>query len=166
MPSSDRTGRYTETRTGLEEAGIAASVEFATKPALGLRMIERAISAGLPARWVTADEAYGQDSKFRTWLQQQRFGYVLAVPRNQRALPTPVTRPLSGPPGLGGRSRRLPDREDRGRPGSLSSASLPRLVPPHNFRSVRPRLPRGHHGPRQKGGTKFDQDGLIRSCSA
>ncbi|WP_233512245.1 IS701 family transposase [Micromonospora deserti] len=42
-----------------EEAGIAASVGFATKPALGLRMLERAITAGLPARWVTADEAYG-----------------------------------------------------------------------------------------------------------
>lgn len=71
------------------EAGIAANVEFATKPALGLRMLERAITAGLPARWVTADEAYGQDSKFRTWLQQQRIGYVLAVPRNQR-VPTAV----------------------------------------------------------------------------
>ncbi|WP_407664263.1 transposase [Micromonospora parastrephiae] len=49
-----------------EEAGIAANVGFATKPALGLRMVERAITAGLPARSVTADEAYGQDSKFRT----------------------------------------------------------------------------------------------------
>ncbi|WP_233196635.1 MULTISPECIES: transposase [Micromonospora] len=71
------------------EAGIATSVEFATKPTLGLRMIERAIAAGLLAKWVTADEAYGQDSKFRTWLQQQRIGYVLAVPRNQR-VPTTV----------------------------------------------------------------------------
>lgn len=42
-----------------EEAGIAPSVGFATKPALGLRILERAITAGLPARWVTADEAYG-----------------------------------------------------------------------------------------------------------
>lgn len=66
------------------EASIAANVRFATKPALGLRMVERAIAADLPARWVTADEGYGQDSKFRTWLQQQRLGYVLAVPRNQR----------------------------------------------------------------------------------
>ncbi|WP_234359177.1 hypothetical protein [Plantactinospora sp. BC1] len=32
-------------------------------------------------------EAYGLDSKFRTWLQQQQVGYVLAVPRNQR-IPT------------------------------------------------------------------------------
>lgn len=71
------------------QAGIAANVEFATKPALGLRMLERAITAGLPATWVTADEAYGQDSKFRTWLQQQHIGYVLAVLRNQR-VPTAV----------------------------------------------------------------------------
>ncbi|WP_327034868.1 IS701 family transposase [Micromonospora ureilytica] len=72
-----------------EEAGIAASVGFATKPALGLRMLERAITAGLSASWVTADEAYGQDSKFRIWLQQHRMGFVLAVPHNQR-VPTTV----------------------------------------------------------------------------
>lgn len=72
-----------------EEAGVAANVGFATKPALGLRMLERAITAGLPARCVTADEAYGPDSKSRTWLQQHRMGYVLAVPCNQR-VPTTV----------------------------------------------------------------------------
>ena len=38
------------------EAGIETNVGFATKPALGLRMLERAITAGPPARWVTADE--------------------------------------------------------------------------------------------------------------
>ncbi|WP_425462209.1 IS701 family transposase [Micromonospora pisi] len=67
-----------------EEAAIGKSVAFATKPALGLRMIGRALDAGLPARWVTADEAYGQDSKFRLWLQERKVGYVLAVPRSQK----------------------------------------------------------------------------------
>lgn len=38
-----------------EEAGIEAGVGFATKPALGLRMAERAVAAGLPARWMTAE---------------------------------------------------------------------------------------------------------------
>ncbi|MFG1850191.1 IS701 family transposase, partial [Micromonospora carbonacea] len=71
------------------EAAISPGVGFATKPALGLRMLDRAIAAGLPARWVTADEAYGQDSKFRTRVEQHRIGYVLAVPRNQR-IPTAV----------------------------------------------------------------------------
>lgn len=67
-----------------EDAGIGKGVVFATKPALGLRMLGRAFDAGLPARWVTADEAYGQDSKFRAWLQQRRIGYVLAVPCSQK----------------------------------------------------------------------------------
>ncbi|MEW1583956.1 hypothetical protein AB0283_00695 [Micromonospora vinacea] len=35
-------------------------------------MHERALTTGSPARWVTADEAYGQDSKFQTGLQQGR----------------------------------------------------------------------------------------------
>jgi SRSO17 transposase len=69
------------------EAGVDPAVTFATKPALGLRMLQRALDADIPASWVTADEAYGQDSKFRLWLQQRRIGYVLAVPRSQK-IPT------------------------------------------------------------------------------
>jgi hypothetical protein len=66
------------------EAGIDPAVRFATKPALGLRMPQRAIDAGVPASWVTADEAYGQDGKFRAFLQQRHIGYVLAVPCRQQ----------------------------------------------------------------------------------
>jgi SRSO17 transposase len=66
------------------EAGIDPTVRFATKPALGLRMVERTLDAGMPAAWVAADEAYGQDAKFRLGLQQRRIGYVLAVPRSQK----------------------------------------------------------------------------------
>ena len=32
---------------------------------------------------MTADEAYGKDHKFRTWLEHRGIGYVVAVPRNQ-----------------------------------------------------------------------------------
>lgn len=56
------------------EAGIDPSVRFATKPTLALAMIEPALDAGMPAGWVTADEAYGQDSKFRLGLQKRRPG--------------------------------------------------------------------------------------------
>src|SRR2546421_2645136 len=69
------------------EAGIGGQVTFATKPAQGLKMLGRTINGGLPARWVTADEAYGKDIKFRTWLQRRRIGYVLAVACNQN-IPT------------------------------------------------------------------------------
>ncbi|MGH3678934.1 MAG: IS701 family transposase [Natronosporangium sp.] len=42
---------------------------------------------GCRHRGVAADEAYGQDSKFRLGLQKRRVGYVLAVPRSQK-IPT------------------------------------------------------------------------------
>jgi len=58
-------------------------VEFATKPELARTMLARALDAGIPAAWVTADEAYGQDYKFRSWLEQRKIGYVVAVPRSQ-----------------------------------------------------------------------------------
>jgi SRSO17 transposase len=58
-------------------------VEFATKTDLARAMLGRALDAGVPASWVTADEAYGKDYKFRSWLEQRRIGYVVAVPCNQ-----------------------------------------------------------------------------------
>jgi SRSO17 transposase len=69
------------------EAGIDETVTFLTKPAQGLAMLTRALDAGIAAQWVTADEAYGKDSKFRTALQRRHVGYVLAVACNQK-IPT------------------------------------------------------------------------------
>ena len=66
------------------EAGIPEAVAFATKPKLGLAMLERAHAAGLPFAWVTADSVYGADHTLRRWLQEQRLGYVLAVTKAQR----------------------------------------------------------------------------------
>jgi SRSO17 transposase len=65
------------------EAGVPDDAEFATKPELARTMLGRALDAGVPAAWVTADEAYGQDYKFRCWLEQRRIGYVVAVPCSQ-----------------------------------------------------------------------------------
>jgi SRSO17 transposase len=62
-------------------------VGFATKPALALSMLGRALDAGVPARWATADEAYGQDHKFRVFCEQRRLGYVVAVPCSQSTGP-------------------------------------------------------------------------------
>lgn len=70
---------WTEARERCEEAGIPADTAFATKPALARRMLRRALVAGVEARWVTADEVYGGDSKFRQLLEKQGLGYVVAV---------------------------------------------------------------------------------------
>lgn len=71
---------WTTDRDRCREAGVPEEVEFATKQVLAQRMLARALDAGVPARWVTADEAYGGDSKFRRWLEGRRIGYVVAVP--------------------------------------------------------------------------------------
>jgi SRSO17 transposase len=60
-------------------AGIPGELEFATKPALAQKMVERAIKAGLPFAWFTADEAYGDNGKLRDWLQGAGIAYVVAV---------------------------------------------------------------------------------------
>ena len=65
------------------EAGVPAGVEFATKPELARVMLGRALDAGVPVRWATADEAYGQDHKFRLFLERRRLGYLVAVPCGQ-----------------------------------------------------------------------------------
>jgi len=65
-------------------AAVPEKIEFATKPELARRMIERALQAGAPCNWVAADEVYGNNSKLRHWLEQQRLGYVLAIASDQR----------------------------------------------------------------------------------
>jgi SRSO17 transposase len=74
---------WTDDPARCARAGIPEQTRFATKPALAAAMLDRALDAGVPAGWVTADEAYGKDHKFRRHLEQRRIGYVLAVPRNQ-----------------------------------------------------------------------------------
>ena len=46
-------------------------------------MLERALDAGIPFGWVTADEAYGQVGRLRMWLESRGVAHVLAVPKTQ-----------------------------------------------------------------------------------
>ena len=66
------------------QAGVGEGVEFATKPQQAMTMLARAIDAGVPASWVTADEVYGQYYRLRALLEERQMPYVLAVPVNQR----------------------------------------------------------------------------------
>ena len=61
------------------EAGVPEAVGFATKLVLARRMVERAVEAGVPATWVTADAVYGSDYNFRIALENQGLGYVAGV---------------------------------------------------------------------------------------
>ncbi len=65
-------------------AKVPAEIAFATKPALARDLIGRALDAGVPCGWVTADEAYGSDSRFRRLLEDRGVGFVVAVSKAQR----------------------------------------------------------------------------------
>jgi SRSO17 transposase len=71
-------------------AGVPEQVQFATKIALARRMLARALDAGTPARWCTADEFYGGDRALRRDLQTRGMGYVLAVARSHRVNACPA----------------------------------------------------------------------------
>jgi SRSO17 transposase len=74
---------WAEDRARREEAGVPADVEFATKPQLAKRMLERVLAAGVPAAWVTGDEVYGKDRRLRMWLESQQQPFVLAIASNE-----------------------------------------------------------------------------------
>jgi len=76
------------------EAGVPETVEFHTKPWLALDMIERALDAGVPTRWVVGDSVYGSDGKLRRALEARGQAYALAVKCTEQ----PTTWPPYGPP--------------------------------------------------------------------
>jgi SRSO17 transposase len=73
---------WTNDRDRCRAAAIGDDVAFATKPQQAQAMLERAITAGVPFSWFTADEAYGQNPGLRTWLEKQDVAYVMATRRD------------------------------------------------------------------------------------
>jgi SRSO17 transposase len=70
---------WTDDAPRCRAAKVPAEIEFRTKPQLARVMLERALDAGVPTAWVTADEAYGGDPALRRWLEGRQVSYVLAV---------------------------------------------------------------------------------------
>lgn len=64
------------------EAGIPVDAQFATRPQQVAAMIDRAVAAGVPFAWFTADEEFGQNPGLREHLQLAGIAYVMAIPKN------------------------------------------------------------------------------------
>lgn len=80
---------WTDDRDRCAAAGIGADIEFKTKPELAIDMLRRAHEHGVPARWVTADEVYGQHYRLRVACEELGLSYVLAVAVNQHVIAGP-----------------------------------------------------------------------------
>ncbi|MFD0207385.1 MULTISPECIES: IS701 family transposase [Saccharothrix] len=79
---------WTADRERCRAAGVPDGVEFATKPRQAMAMIERALAAGVPFGWVTADEANGQAKYLRFWLEQHDIAHVVATRVNDTLVTT------------------------------------------------------------------------------
>ena len=69
---------WIDDRERCTQAGLPADVVFATKPVQAIAMLRRALDAGVPASWVTADAVYGQHAGLRTFLEFRQMSYVNA----------------------------------------------------------------------------------------
>ena len=72
---------WTDDPARLKATSVPDNVSFSTKPQLAVEMIERALAAGVPFRWVAADSVYGVGDIERN-LRQAGKGYVLGVNSN------------------------------------------------------------------------------------
>lgn len=84
---------WTEDPERMAAVHVPEGTSFATKPAIALAMIERALGAGVPFSWVAADSVYGVGD-IEIALRRAGKGYVLGVNANHPfrswARPQPV----------------------------------------------------------------------------
>lgn len=65
-----------------EEAGVPKDLTFRTKPRIALDLIARTLGDGVPLKWITADEGYGQVPEFLNGVAAHGLLYVVEVPRH------------------------------------------------------------------------------------
>jgi len=63
---------------------VPDDIVFATKPKIGIMMVEAALDAGVPCSWVLGDSVYGCDKSLRVMLEGREKPYVLAVRSDER----------------------------------------------------------------------------------
>ncbi|MFI6056557.1 IS701 family transposase [Streptomyces violascens] len=87
---------WTGDRARCRAAHVPDGVGFQVKPRQAEAMIERIVPDLPQGRvWVAADEVYGRDGAFRSFLEQHHLPYVVAVQANQTVLPRPGWRHLA-----------------------------------------------------------------------
>jgi SRSO17 transposase len=86
---------WTDDAARMKAAHVPEKTAFATKPALAVAMIERAIAAAAPFAWVAADSVYGVGA-VEGVLRRASKGYVLGVASNHSFTSWGKTKPIAG----------------------------------------------------------------------
>ncbi len=120
---------WTQDRERCRAAGVPEEVSFQTKPEIALTLLEGVQATGaLPARWVTADEIYGNSPTFRDGVAAAGLWYVAEIES---------TLPLFTEPS----PTVLPAYSVRGRPPTKRRLA-PGAMPAREARAIRVALPR------------------------
>jgi SRSO17 transposase len=109
-------------------------VRFATKPEQAIAMLEHAWEQGVPMRWVTGDEVYGDSPRLRETVQEHGRFYVLAVSANTRVW-TERPQVIEPQEQTGGRPRRAP-RVAPGAPAARMVSQVIRNLPSHSWKRL------------------------------
>lgn len=125
------------------EARIPQEVRFETKPEQAIAMLMHAWEQGVPMRWVTGDEVYGDSPRLRETIQEQGRFYVLAVSANTRVW---TERPEVEEPQeqTGGRPRLAP-RLAPGAPTARMVSEVVASLPSHAWKRLA--VMQGEKGP-------------------
>ena len=86
---------WTDDAARMKAAHVPEKTAFATKPALAVGMIERAIATAVPFAFVAADSVYGV-AAVEGALRRAGKGYVLGVASNHSVNSWGKTRPIAG----------------------------------------------------------------------
>jgi SRSO17 transposase len=89
---------WTDDAARMAAAHVPEKTGFATKPMLAVRMIERALAAKAPFKWVAADSVYGVGA-IKTKLRRADKGYVLGVSSDHRVRSWGKPRAIAGSSG-------------------------------------------------------------------
>lgn len=108
------------------EAGVPAGVIFRTKPELATEMIQNAVAAGMPFRWVAGDSVYGNSPVFVQTTRALGKWYVLDVSSETYVWTSePERRPLKKGAKAAGRPRKHGVALTKPQPVATLVASIP-----------------------------------------
>ena len=125
------------------DAGVPKAVVFRTKPALAAEMIQNAVAAGLPFRWVGGDSLYGDSPTFVQTVRALGKWYVLDSSADAHVwTQEPRLRPVGKVGPRGGRPTKLPKATRK----PISVAEAVAELPPSAWRRVT--VAEGSQGPR------------------
>src|SRR3954449_1584282 len=106
-------------------AGVPEEVAFATKPAIALGQVERALADGVPPGVVVTDAGYGNDTDFRDGVTAAGLPYVAGIQGTTGLSPPGAGPPPAAPepPGRGAAPARPGGRQG---PAAEAAAARPR----------------------------------------